>query len=813
MSKPAVAKPKSGNTNAATAAVASLDEVAGAWSAYLSLPKEFLHSESSDEEVFPDLFDADVTSDITGLTEQSDAHSLPSLRTESSSMDSHVGHAGPHINADTVPTPTPVPVATRLTAVAIWLDDIMVNKPADEELAPLQELVPDNSPVMYNSSTAAAVTALVAAESTPVDLYDSGASHHMSPYRQDFLSFRETKPQTLNTANQQHFEALGVGDIIVSVPNDSAPSSQMRLTQVLYTPALGFNLVSISRIDDAGYSAMFSGGKCILADKDGRTVGTIPKSRGLYLITHPRSTGSANAAAKVEKLTVMDLHRRLGHIAPRAIWELVSRGHVTGIALLPSSELEMCEVCIRAKSTRKPVPAVREGERAEELGDEVHSDLWGPARVATLGGRKHYITFTDDATRWTMLYLLCVKSEAFEAFKAFEAWLEIHHGKRLKVLNTDRGGEYLSEEFKTHLEARGITQKLSVHDTHEEAGVSERLNRTLMEKTRALLLTSGLPAYLWGEAVLHAIWLKNRTSTKALDGRTPFEAINGRPPTLLGLPVWGCCVWVHDTSTGKVGVRALAARWVGYDGQSKGHRVYWDTTHRVTVERNVRFGELLLPVVVDDGVELEGEQVPGNDKPTSTADSTEETPINEPSTPPTSPKPEVLEPPPAPRPMRIRKPSQKVSDILAGKGADSSVPRGVQTPVEPAAELLEEVSGAAMAAQIAEVEGLDPQSLAEAKCRPEWLRWQEAMQEELRALEAHSTWRLERPPPDANIVSCRWVFSREEGCSREREPIPCAPCRPWILTGARSRFLRHLCSRGQDGVHPHPACICSAPRS
>lgn len=165
-----------------------------------------------------------------------------------------------------------------------------------------------------------------------------------------------------------------------------------------------------------------------------------------------------------------------------------------------------------------------------------------------------------------MLYLLCVKSEAFEAFKAFEAWLEIHHGKRLKVLNTDRGGEYLSEEFKTHLEARGITQKLSVHDTHEEAGVSERLNRTLMEKTRALLLTSGLPAYLWGEAVLHAIWLKNRTSTKALDGRTPFEAINGRPPTLLGLPVWGCCVWVHDTSTGKVGVRALAARESPWSG-------------------------------------------------------------------------------------------------------------------------------------------------------------------------------------------------------------------------------------------------------
>lgn len=95
--------------------------------------------------------------------------------------------------------------------------------------------------------------------------------------------------------------------------------------------------------------------------------------------------------------------------------------------------------------------------------------LWGAARIATL---------------------LRLKSEAFDAFKAFEAWLETHHGQRIKYLNTDQGGEYVSDEFKAHLKARGIVAKLSVHDTHEEAGVAERLNRTLMEKTRALLLQS-----------------------------------------------------------------------------------------------------------------------------------------------------------------------------------------------------------------------------------------------------------------------------------------------------------------------------------
>ncbi|KZT68541.1 hypothetical protein DAEQUDRAFT_648935, partial [Daedalea quercina L-15889] len=62
-----------------------------------------------------------------------------------------------------------------------------------------------------------------------LDLYDSGASHHMSPYRDKFISFQETPPRPLNAANQQLFQATGMGDIIISVPNDPAPSSQIRL--------------------------------------------------------------------------------------------------------------------------------------------------------------------------------------------------------------------------------------------------------------------------------------------------------------------------------------------------------------------------------------------------------------------------------------------------------------------------------------------------------------------------------------------------------------------------------------------------------
>jgi hypothetical protein len=78
-----------------------------------------------------------------------------------------------------------------------------------------------------------------------------------------------------------------------------------------------------------------------------------------------------------------------------------------------------------------------------------------------------------------------------------------------------------------------------VHNTPEHNGVAKRLNCTLLEKVRAMLFSSGLPKSLWGEAVSHAVYFKNRSSTKVLDGKTPYEVFYGVKPDLRGLPVIG----------------------------------------------------------------------------------------------------------------------------------------------------------------------------------------------------------------------------------------------------------------------------------
>src|ERR1700678_2242173 len=118
------------------------------------------------------------------------------------------------------------------------------------------------------------------------------------------------------------------------------------------------------------------------------------------------------------------------------------------------------------------------------------------------------------------------KDETINFYRLYEAWLSTQYNVRIKSLRSDRGGEYLSEEFSNHLKKAGTMRKLTVHDTPEHNGVAEHLNRTLLEKVRAMLHESSLPKFLWAEATAHPVYLKNRTWTRTLGNTTPYEILN-----------------------------------------------------------------------------------------------------------------------------------------------------------------------------------------------------------------------------------------------------------------------------------------------
>ena len=100
-----------------------------------------------------------------------------------------------------------------------------------------------------------------------------------------------------------------------------------------------------------------------------------------------------------------------------------------------------------------------------------------------------------------------------------------------------------------------------------------------------MLHTSGLPKFLWGEALMHSVYIKNQTWTCYLNKSTPYEVLYGSKPDLSNLHLWGCKVWVHDTAGTKLDRRMKEGRWVGFDEESKAHHIYYPGKQLVGVEK------------------------------------------------------------------------------------------------------------------------------------------------------------------------------------------------------------------------------------
>jgi hypothetical protein len=102
-----------------------------------------------------------------------------------------------------------------------------------------------------------------------------------------------------------------------------------------------------------------------------------------------------------------------------------------------------------------------------------------------------------------------------------------------------------------------------------------------------LLHASGLPRFLWGEAARHVVWLMNRILTRAVDGKTPYEASFGKKLDLHHVHEWGEKVWVRTEKGDKLGGCVTEGHWLGIDERSKGFRIYWPNKQTVSVKWNV----------------------------------------------------------------------------------------------------------------------------------------------------------------------------------------------------------------------------------
>ena len=301
---------------------------------------------------------------------------------------------------------------------------------------------------------------------------DSEASNDYSPDQSKFSNDREIE-RDITTTDGRSLKAVGMGNLHINLPNGSRRTPVI-FKNAVHAPEMAFTLLSISKLNKSDHKVVFHKQICTITNPKGLTITKIPHFQGLYCVQGPEQAKTPlNANAAILKLSISEAHHCLGHISSDAIKHTVSKGFITGINLNESSKPEFCEACAKAKSARQPFPQESQ-MRAEKYGDCVHWDLWGPASVKSLNSHYYVAARIDDATRETKLYFQEKKSETFAFYKKDEAYIEMQTGNHIKMVCSDRGGEFLSSEFIEYQDTRGTVRQLTVHDSPQQNGVAER---------------------------------------------------------------------------------------------------------------------------------------------------------------------------------------------------------------------------------------------------------------------------------------------------------------------------------------------------
>ena len=420
---------------------------------------------------------------------------------------------------------------------------------------------------------------------------DSACTAHMTFDRSMFVSYRSVSDASVEMGTKAKTRVVGSGEVVLQV-EVNGQSEKCLLKNVLHVPQFEYSLISVSTSAKLGVSMTFDDVGCRMI-RDGNNIASATlTSSMLYELNICRSDNSKVHSAHVSTLSLW--HQRMAHVNTRGIASMVKNNVVHGVKIDNFGKVEVCAPCVVGKCHRQPIPSERTSGRASKRLALVHSDVCGPIEVPSLGGARYFITFTDDHSEWISIYTMHRKSESFGRYKTFESSAERHTTEVIQTLRSDRGGEYMSNEFGDHLRGKGIVHQLSTVETPQQNGVSERINRTLMDLVRSMLHAKGLPKQFWAEALATAVYVRNRVTSRALPtNTTPHHIWHGNAPDLSHLRVFGCRCWymIPKSKVKKLDGRAREAVMIGYAEQSKAYKLWDPKLEKVIVSRDVTFNE------------------------------------------------------------------------------------------------------------------------------------------------------------------------------------------------------------------------------
>lgn len=216
----------------------------------------------------------------------------------------------------------------------------------------------------------------------------------------------------------------------------------------------------------------------------------------------------------------------------------------------------------------------------EKYFREVYCDVLGPLNLNSLQGNKYVVHFTEVRSKYRWIYFVKHKSEVLDKIKSFVGEVKAM-GFNMGQLRTDCGSEFVNEGVKEFASGSFIL-RTTPPNTQQSNGIAERFNRTLVEKTRAMLIGKKVPKFLWQNAMETTVYLNNRILNDN-DEMTPFQQIYGRKPNIHHLRIFGSCAYAYnfDQRLKKLDSKGRKGILVGYDLESASYKIYLPNERKV----------------------------------------------------------------------------------------------------------------------------------------------------------------------------------------------------------------------------------------